>query len=106
VRNGRIDIGSFEVQTGSTRTPTPTSTPSSIPHSQPDTNGDSHSYRNGNCDRHSNADFKSYTNATTSPHSGAQALIRVVSIIGNVKWMAVRGGCLLAAALHEIGNNQ
>ena len=35
VRNGRIDVGSFEVQTGSTPTPTPTATATPTPTSTP-----------------------------------------------------------------------
>src|SRR5207244_1875713 len=35
VRNGRIDVGSFEVQSGSTPTPTPTATATPTPRTHP-----------------------------------------------------------------------
>ena len=67
VFNGRIDIGSFEVQPTPTPTPTPSATPDSDSDTHADGNSDSnpHTYGGSDAEIHSNTEASS--NPTASP---------------------------------------
>ena len=65
VFNGRIDVGSFEVQP----TPTPTPTPTSDTHANSDT--DSYSHSNCNCYCYPYFDTETFTDAKTGANSQA-----------------------------------